>query len=309
MSSSLSLLSRSNCSNLPKSSLPLHNGLDTPFHSHAGTLPGLKLQQEERLNNFISALKDKLDLQNQKNIEPPSLYQILQIVMSEANPKIKQALIKNEGYFNRLFSAESWTDWTENKTALGKVINIFSAYLGNDASLASSIKVLNLETIQQAEKEAAALLKTKLLLERETKKGVESPSYFEPVWETFSSLDKRITSLLPLPQGVSAQPSLTNLPFLGTLALTSVMPVTQVEAGWNPFKGAGLLGNLAKAIFSPADYLMPTDSIEQIIEKAGETGERIIWKAGDEVRLTLGTAGDEARSTVGKNWTRIESDN
>ncbi len=70
------------------------------------------------------------------------------------------------------------------------------------------------------------------------------------------------------------------------------------EAAWSPFKGAGLLGNTLKAIFSPADYFMPNDSIKELMEKAGQESKQVVWEVGKEVRLTVREAGIEARATI-----------
>ena len=78
-----------------------------------------------------------------------------------------------------------------------------------------------------------------------------------------------------------------------TPMVLSITTLPVVEASWfssvwkGVTKGAGLFGNPLKALFSPGDYFMPTDSLEMLLGKAGEQGKAVVREAGLEARITL----------------------
>lgn len=61
--------------------------------------------------------------QTQENQQPSTpLSQLLSRMTIEESPVIKRALRKEHGYFLRLFSDESWSEWLCDRTALGEVV-------------------------------------------------------------------------------------------------------------------------------------------------------------------------------------------
>ncbi|NGX43575.1 MAG: Serine/threonine-protein kinase StkP, partial [Chlamydiae bacterium] len=73
--------------------------------------------------------------------------------------KIKTALFKQEGYFKRLFSGEPWEEWTEYRTALGRVVSQFGDCVQNQSQIKNSLHRLGKRLIQKANAEAKVLLK------------------------------------------------------------------------------------------------------------------------------------------------------
>ncbi len=73
--------------------------------------------------------------------------------------QITQAFFKQKGYFSRLFSNESWDEWFENRTALGKVASQFSNCIESRAEVCSFTKEMNPQLIQQANEATSVLLK------------------------------------------------------------------------------------------------------------------------------------------------------
>ncbi|MBS0622397.1 MAG: hypothetical protein JSR80_05520 [Verrucomicrobia bacterium] len=76
----------------------------------------------------------------------------------ETNAIIQRALKKENGYFIRLFSNESWDEWLEDKTALGRVVSLFTDYCESSKPLTSFVKRLDEKIIEKANREAANLL-------------------------------------------------------------------------------------------------------------------------------------------------------
>lgn len=69
-------------------------------------------------------------LQGKAGIPIDCLNKILHIASREENSIIRSACTKPQGYVSRLFSKETWEEWTDYKTDLGKVMGLFFQYLG-----------------------------------------------------------------------------------------------------------------------------------------------------------------------------------
>lgn len=70
-------------------------------------------------------------------------------------------VFKKESYFSRLFSSETWDEWTENRTALGQFLSLYRDYCENPSKqLIKRMKPLLL----QANREAKKLLKNSCAL-------------------------------------------------------------------------------------------------------------------------------------------------
>ncbi len=73
--------------------------------------------------------------------------------------EITQAFSKQQGYLSRLFSNESWEEWSENRTALGKVASQFRNCIENRAEVCSFTNEMTSQLIQKANEESRVLLK------------------------------------------------------------------------------------------------------------------------------------------------------
>lgn len=86
------------------------------------------------------------------------LSQILIRNMTDDNPVIKASLTKKEGYFTRLFSHENWQEWTEYRTPLGRVVDLFNDFLETGFSTQLLMKRLDHYTLQKASEQAHIVL-------------------------------------------------------------------------------------------------------------------------------------------------------
>ncbi len=165
----------------------------------------LPQQQIASVQDFIAALQGKLHVgADKRTVLLQPLNQILQFVLTRIDPEIKLALVKKESYLSRLFSNESWESWMENKTALGKIVLSFADYLASTTNVEVFLRTLNAETICQANEEAASLLKP-TVPRRLNKNPAVASSFWEKMWSILIATDKRITALLPFPQGVMGE--------------------------------------------------------------------------------------------------------
>ncbi len=73
--------------------------------------------------------------------------------------EITHVFFKQKSYLSRLFSNESWEEWFENRTALGKVASQFSNCIESRAEVCSFTKVMHPQLIQKANVETSVLLK------------------------------------------------------------------------------------------------------------------------------------------------------
>jgi len=117
-----------------------------------------------RARTFIRLLEQSLILQEKsKPVLGSFLKQVLQLSDSEEDGQrlgeISQAFLKQRGYFSRFFSGESWEEWTENRTPLGKVTSQFRDCIESQTQVDSFTKRLDGEVVRKADEEADALLK------------------------------------------------------------------------------------------------------------------------------------------------------
>jgi len=118
-----------------------------------------------RSRTFIRFLEQ--NLKSQEKSKPALgilLRQVLQLSDSKEDRQrlgaISQAFFKQSGYFSRLFSGEFWEEWTEHRTALGKVDSHLSDCMVSSAQVENFTKGLDEEVVQKANKEAEVLLKS-----------------------------------------------------------------------------------------------------------------------------------------------------
>lgn len=106
-----------------------------------------------KLNRFIlRALRDQSDQ------DGASLKTLLKWVMKEKNPTLQAALYKPTSYLGRLFSHESWDEWAESRTALGKVVHAFAAFLEGTKPLKTYMDRLDAQVIRGALQESHSVL-------------------------------------------------------------------------------------------------------------------------------------------------------
>ncbi len=113
----------------------------------------------ETAGQFVQKLHQKASLEcGRLDLNP--LNEIFNRMTQEQNQTIKQALNKPSGYFSRLFSNESWEEWLEPKTSLGKVVNVFANEVKSEPRNRGRLtRHLDIETLQRANAQAEELLK------------------------------------------------------------------------------------------------------------------------------------------------------
>jgi len=108
---------------------------------------------------FIDSLS--LRFFNQLNApEIKSLQELLGFVSANGVDPIRDTLNKKEGYFTRLFSNESWADWMENKTPIGKVVSLYCDSVTGSTREGSLLERLNKRVLEVSNRDAARLLQS-----------------------------------------------------------------------------------------------------------------------------------------------------
>ncbi|MFI5343999.1 MAG: YncE family protein, partial [Chlamydiales bacterium] len=111
----------------------------------------------ETARQFIKSLYRIISPENAEYLKP--LNEIFNRMISEQNGTIKQALNKPSGYLYRLFSTESWEEWLESKTPLGKVLDVFVNCIRSPKARERLIHRLDADILQKASAQAENLLK------------------------------------------------------------------------------------------------------------------------------------------------------
>ncbi len=122
------------------------------------SLQGMKGEQERGIR-LLQALAKKWSTQgNEKRSLEAFLNRILFLPSDRpVFSKITEAFFKREGYFKRLFSGESWEEWTESRTALGWVVSHFRDCVQSQTVVESCLQKFDREMVQRANEEAGAL--------------------------------------------------------------------------------------------------------------------------------------------------------
>lgn len=118
----------------------------------------IEQQLLNRTDDFIRAIRDKfLEANDQPKLN--ALKKIIRLSTHESNEILRQSLFKTEGYIQRLLSNESWAQWTEDRTALGKVIFAFRDCVNSFVSAEKCLERLDVTTLRDANEMASRVLK------------------------------------------------------------------------------------------------------------------------------------------------------
>lgn len=112
-------------------------------------------------NALLQVLGEKAPSHQLPKLE--HLNKLFSLITKERDESVKSALVKSEGYLVRFFSSESWEEWTENRTSLGKVVSLFIDHEMAPSSATSLVKMLDAKTIRQANREAKRWNKAKAI--------------------------------------------------------------------------------------------------------------------------------------------------
>ncbi len=127
-----------------------------------------------KIRGFTQALECVLAMNGTHGKHLNSLAKVFWMMYNTNNQTLMQSLKKPDGYVSRLFSNESWTEWTNSSSNLGRVACVFTNYALNKHPLyqiKSQIQQIDSETLLQANKEAKKTLKKLGSLDVERSEG------------------------------------------------------------------------------------------------------------------------------------------
>lgn len=150
--------------------------------------------------------KQKLASHNELPCAFQSLNWVFTVITQEENSQIKNALKKKDGYAKRFFSTETWDEWVEDKTALGKVVSQFLNYIEGTTKVKRFIEMLDTKILLEADQEASLLQKS--INQNSDPQGF---GFIDRVTNGLKAIDKTISSFLSFPQGVSAEVDLNKI--------------------------------------------------------------------------------------------------
>ncbi len=165
---------------------------DISLSSNSG-LSTTKLTEERifsRTTGFISKISQTF-FKQANAFEVRDLNELLRFVSKNGMDSIPQdALVKNNGYFTRFFSNESWQDWCENKTPLGKVVSLYCERVTHSTRLEALMDRLDKKVLEVANQDAALLLKSLQIPKKstDTQEEVVSITPSQGIWSSFLSL-------------------------------------------------------------------------------------------------------------------------
>lgn len=189
-------------SSLPLSSLPLANYTE----NREEKLFSKRIERCEAaakahlFTDGLQRLVSTEDFHSFRDLKP--LSDLFQLMAREENETVKEAFIKKEGYSKRFFSKESWEEWVENRTHLGRVASLYIDYVNGSISQQHLQNTLSSETIRKANGEAAVVLKR--LSQPQRPAEMSDQSAFWVSLNSASSALQRISTLLTFPPLVGA---------------------------------------------------------------------------------------------------------
>lgn len=154
--------------------------------------------------HFVSVLNKKMSyLSAGRMVDCEVLFNLFKFMEQNYHPSIQEALKKEQGYLKRFFSNETWENWLEDQTPLGKVFSTYIDSLENPHQDPTKfVEPLSKEMVDDAIKHALQLL-TQVQVSSVNKKGIEPQS--QPLWNRLSHLDRAISSWLSFPPTVGAE--------------------------------------------------------------------------------------------------------
>ena len=143
----------------------------------------------EKTKNFIRGLERKV-FKYAENLNINALKKVIQITSEEGVAPFEDALVKKSGYFTRFFSNESWEDWTQYRTPIGRVINMYCDYIISEEPLAPCISRLDKRLLEVANQDAALLLESLQSQQKSHQLPLEdtSTTTSRSFWSNFLSL-------------------------------------------------------------------------------------------------------------------------
>lgn len=234
-----------------------------------------------QMMNFFTTLRlltEDLNL----NLEP--LHRIVSIMRHSHHPEIKAALTKNRGYTGRLFSTESWTEWAETRTALGRVVDKLMSYIEDPEHNGFR---MDQATVLAANRQAVELL---------TKLDQSDFAFDLPVEEpsVLPSAQKIITAAVQLAVqnfvGIHAGLSTQQLSIMNLMSLANYCSSRSLKTK--------LSGNMmVSGSVTVADQTMKllVDGVEQVFHKIGEDWQDAM---GRQWEVIAGDIKDGTKATL-----------
>lgn len=138
------------------------------------------IQTAQHINLRTTEFVEELSQRFFKQTQPPelkALQKLIKVISKEGILPIRDSLFKQKGYLSRLFSNESWKDWTDNRTPIGKVIRLYCDCVTSSTQLEVFMDLLDRNLLEVSNRDAARLLKT---LRMPKNQPNETPGPFPP---------------------------------------------------------------------------------------------------------------------------------
>lgn len=106
---------------------------------------------------FLQAVLERVEL-TQDDLSLKTIYLIQNNNSTLDDEIVYRAFVKHKGYGSRLFSSETWEEWTENRTPLGRVVSNFLEYAFQGEGQKAKLINRSERWLERANKEAQQLL-------------------------------------------------------------------------------------------------------------------------------------------------------
>lgn len=147
-------LSLTDCNLTNQVSLPNYYNTSGNLHS---VIKNLVYDRANRIQEFVNELEGTFLKTSHDHFS--SLAILFKNPAQVPQETMKKHCTKESSYLRRLFSRESWEEWSEHRTDLGKVMALFNDFETSKTRAKNYIKRLTYRTLQKADDEARALLK------------------------------------------------------------------------------------------------------------------------------------------------------
>jgi len=138
------------------------------------------IQTDQHINLRTTEFVEELSQRFFKQTQPPelkALQKLIKVISKEGILPIRDSLFKQKGYLSRLFSNESWKDWTDNRTPIGKVIRSYCDCVTSSTRLEVFMELLDRNLLEVSNRDAKLLLKS---LRMAKNPPAETPGLFPP---------------------------------------------------------------------------------------------------------------------------------
>lgn len=106
---------------------------------------------------YLQAVLERIEMA-EDNLRLQNVFLITNNTSALDDEIVYRALVKVNGYTQRFFSSESWDEWTEYKTHLGRVVSNFLEYSVQQEAEQAKLLTRSVPLLEKANEQAQALL-------------------------------------------------------------------------------------------------------------------------------------------------------